>query len=328
MIAEWDHALADPNLEDASIEHLFSRLPARLEAPLRRRFRHKTWQYMTAASPELFVAFVVGTAGFAGNGFVYVVERASGRVHQKFAITPLARGVTLAPSSAAGRHRFASNGLVVELSNREAGRAFAARVTADGIAVDLAFSSAPTDEHHAQCVPLAGGRWNYTHKFGAFGVTGTVTVGGRTYTLTKDSAFGTLDFTKMYALRHAVWKWIAIAGRTRAGRVIGVNLVDPTPEAAHSENAVWIDGKRTPLDDVHIDLGRPEDPTGPWKLGARGLDLEMRAITHVEQKLAVPLVSHRLRHVVGEFAGRVAIDGETHELEHLVGIAEDNDTWW
>jgi hypothetical protein len=55
----------------------------------------------------------------------------------------------------------------------------------------------------------------------------------------------------------------------------------------------------------------------------------MRAIAHVEQKLDVPLVRHRLRHVVGAFSGRVrTASGQIHDLENVVGIAEDYDTWW
>ncbi|MBA3541890.1 MAG: DUF2804 domain-containing protein [Deltaproteobacteria bacterium] len=333
VVAEWDHALVDPNLEDATIEHTlasFAHLPGlgKLESEYRRRFRHKTWQYMTASSPDCFVAFVIGTAGFASNGFVYVVEPASGKVHSKFAITPFTTGVSLARSSAAGSHRFEGSGLTVAIDNLEAGRRFLAKVTAPGIALDLAFTSAPRDEHHAQCVPLAGGRWNYTHKFGAFGVAGTVELDGRRFELRPDTAFGTLDFTKMYALRHAVWRWVALAGRTRAGNVVGLNLVDPTPTAAFSENAAWLDGRRIPLTDVHLDCGHPDDPRGPWSLTAQHLALEMRAIAHVEQKLDVPLVKHRLRHVVGAFSGALTVDGTRHELDELVGIAEDNDTWW
>jgi hypothetical protein len=125
-----------------------------------------------------------------------------------------------------------------------------------------------------------------------------------------------------------VWRWIALAGRTRAGEVVGINLVDPTPDAAFSENAAWVGGKRFPLANVHLAVGHPDDPRSPWRLEATGLHVEMRAIAHVEQKLDVPLVKHRLRHVVGAFSGTLDVGGARHALVDLVGIAEDNDTWW
>lgn len=329
LIAAWDHPLADPNIEDARIAHRLAPLAGvpvagRVEAMYRKRLRLKSWQYMTAASDDVFIAFVVGTAGFASNGFVYAAELPSGRVHKKFAITPLMVGTQLSPSSTAGTHRFKSRGLAVSIDNH--GRRFGAevRATTEGngsLAADLTFDSGERDDHLAVCVPLPEGRWNYTHKFAAFNVTGHVTLDGRRIDLKPGRSFGTLDFTKMYALRHAVWRWIALCGRTKEGRVLGLNLVDPTPDAPISENAAWLDGKRYALGDVHIDPDMTRSRAG-------GLELSMREVAVVEQKLDVPLVRHRLRHVVGAFGGTLTVGGSRHVFDSIAGIAEDYDTWW
>jgi len=337
-VAIWDHPLADPNLEDARCAHALSRLAGvpglrAVESAYRRRLRHKSWQYMTCASADWFIAFVVGTAGFAGNGFVYVVER-GGAVHKRFAITPLGAGTRLAPSSTAGSHRFRARGLDIAIDNLDRGRRFAARIAArlDGgqpLRAELAFASAPRDQHFSLCVPLPEGRWNYTHKFGAFAVTGQLEIGERRIAMAP--ALGTLDFTKMYALRHAVWRWVALCGTSRQGAAIGINLVDPTPTppgAEFSENCAWIDGVREPLTDVELAVEAPGDAGSGWRLRADRLDATMRAVGHVEQRLAVPLVSHRLRHVVGAFTGRLRTTTGDHEFDALLGIAEDNDTWW
>jgi hypothetical protein len=152
-----------------------------------------------------------------------------------------------------------------------------------------------------------------------------VTIDGRHVPFETGRSFGTLDFTKMYALRHAVWRWIALCGKSRRGAVIGLNLVDPTPAAPISENAAWIDGRREALVDVRLEA----DPAGPWRATADSVDLSMRSIAHVEQRLDVPLLRHRLRHTVGAFSGRVrTASGQIHELDSVVGIAEDYDTWW
>jgi hypothetical protein len=338
-VAAWDHPLVDPNLEDARIRHTLDplgRVPVldRVESAYRQRFRLKSWQYMTAVSDELFIAFVVGTAGFASNGFVYAAELPGGAVHQRFAITPLMLGTKLAPSSAAGAHRFAARGIAVAIDNLDGGRRFAARLEARTIegkrlAGELAFASAAEDEHLSLCVPLPGGRWNYTHKFAAFGVSGHVTIGDRRFDFVPGRAFGTMDFTKQYALRHAVWRWIALCGPSTRGAIVGLNLVDPTPLAPVSENAQWIDGKRAAVTGVQLASKNPDDAASGWTVAADSVDLEMRAIAHVEQRLDVPLVRHRLRHVVGAFSGRVrTANGQIHELHDVVGIAEDYDTWW
>lgn len=339
IIGAWDHPLVDPNLEDAQIVHALDRFAGmpgigRAETAYRQKFRLKSWQYMTAVTDDLFIAFAVGTAGFASNGFIYAAELPGGAVHKRFAITPLMVGTKISRSSATGAHRFTTRDLSVAIENLDGGRQFAARLEArteagGQLSADLAFHSQPSDEHLSLCVPLPGGRWNYTHKFASFAVTGRATIDGRTIEFSRDRSHGTMDFTKMYALRHAVWRWIAICGRTKHGKVIGLNLVDPTPDAPVSENAVWIDGKREPLSGVRIDQEQPTDPAGPWRVTADNLEIEMRSVAHVEQRLDLPLVKHKLRHVVGAFSGRLRTQsGHVHDLEDIVGIAEDYDTWW
>ncbi len=144
-----------------------------------------------------------------------------------------------------------------------------------------------------------------------------------------------------------MWRWIALAGRTRAGAVIGINLVDPTPDAedpAISENCAWLDGARVPLTDVAIAVTTPGDPTSAWTARAGHarlavssaastatavLELAATPIAHVEQRLDVPVVRHRLLHVVSELSGTLrTADGTAHVIDRVCGIAEDNDTWW
>jgi hypothetical protein len=313
QVASWDHPLVEPNIEDAQIQHKLAglaRVPGlgAVESAYRQRFRLKSWQYMTAVSDELFIAFVVGTAGFASNGFVYAVELPSGTVHKRFAITPFSVGTDLAPTSARGTHRFETGKLSVAIANLDEGRRFAATITARtetgaDIAADLVFACSAQDEHLSLCVPLPGGRWNYTHKFAAFSVAGNVTIGNRHVAFTP--------------------------GKSDRGATIGLNLVDPTPAAPISENAVWIDGRREPLADVALTVAPPGTASSSWRIAAHSLDAEMQALAHVEQQLDIPLLRHRLRHVVGRFSGRVRTrSGQIHELHQVVGIAEDWDTWW
>ena len=339
IVGAWDHALLEPNLEDAQIVHKLDRFAGdagtmgRAETTYRQKLRLKSWQYMTASSDNVFIAFAVGTAGFASNGFVYAAELDTNKVHKRFAITPLQVGTHVSPSSATGTHSFETRNLRTTIENLDGGRRYIVHVDAktEGggrLAADLEFSSAPADEHLSLCVPLPGGRWNYTHKFAAFSVAGSVELDGRRIALAPDRSYGTTDFTKMYALRHAVWKWIALCGRTKHGEVIGLNLVDPTPEADVSENAVWIGGKREAVTGVEL-ASQSAEGSSPWRIRADTIDISMKAVAHVSQRLDLPLVKNRLRHVIGAFSGRLrTANGRVHDLDHVIGIAEDFDTWW
>ena len=80
---------------------------------------------------------------------------------------------------------------------------------------------------------------------------------------------------------------------------------------------------------MHLEVAQPSEPASPWHLDAATIDVDMRAIAHVEQKLDLPIVRHQLRHIVGVFSGHVrTASGMIHDLDNLVGVAEDWDTWW
>ena len=114
---------------------------------------------------------------------------------------------------------------------------------------------------------------------------------------------------------------MAVSGMTDSGKRVGINLVDPTPDAPISENALWLDGKCHPLANVQI----AHDMT---RARADGFELEMRDVAEVAQRLDLPLVRHRLRHVVGAFSANFSTSGARENITRAVGIAEDYDTWW
>jgi hypothetical protein len=338
-IGRWPGPIDDPNIEDATIPHALSRFAerpvlGRLEATYRRRWRLKIWQYMSIVTDGWLVAVAVADAGFAGNAFVYAVNTRTGEVRHRLVISPLAGGARIAGTSTRGGHRFHSRGLDITVDNRDRGRSIAMTARGDfsddGGGFELAVQlDSGTGEHLGLCVPLPTGRWGYTHKYGAYAVSGTIKLAGVELQLDPKRSFGTMDYSKMYALRHAVWKWIALCGASRQGPVVAINLVDPTPVAPVSENVVWVDGALEPVGGVRLEVAEPGATNSAWRVRASGIDLAMRPVGCFEQRLDVPLIRHRLRHGVGGFTGRIETrSGAVYDLENAVGIAEDNDTWW
>ena len=376
-IGMWDHALAEPNLEDASFAHGLSALAGipglrAIEGSYRKKLRLKSWQYMTASNAELFVAFIVGTAGFASNGFIYVVERGSGRVHKRFAITPLGRGTQLSPTSAHGGHHFEGGGLAIDIANHDGGRRFSARIETrtEGddmpLRMDLEFTSAPTDEHFAICTPLEdpAGADAPAHPIELPARTrceGTPTSSarsrspapsssarGRSQSAPARSAPSTSRSRTRSATRcgsgsrsrgaHAAARRGARhqpgrpdAGRRHRGdqRELRVARWPPHPARRRRDRARHARRSREHLDRARRSARRcPRLGRGHGAATAT-LELAGTPLAHVEQRLDVPLVKHRLLHVVTDFTGALrTADGVVHALDRVCGIAEDNDTWW
>lgn len=337
MVGRWAGPLLSPNLEDAAIPHALSSfagkpLLGRIEAGFRSSWRLKIWQYMSIVTDGWLLAAVVADAGFARNGFFYAIDTASGEVRHRASIRAGRRGIAVARTSAGdSEHRFRGRGLELEVDNRDGARTVALRGRGQfeggggAFELDVQLESGDGD-HLGLCVPMATGRWDYTHKYGAYRARGRAVIDGREVTLDPQRSYGTMDYSKMYALRHAVWRWVALCGRSRQGAVIGINLVDPTPEAPVAENAAWIDGRLEPLTEVRLEA---ESATGPWRCRAAELELQMKPIACFEQRLSLPFLRHRLVHGAGRFTGQLTTArGAVHELVDVVGIAEDNDTWW
>lgn len=336
-IGRWAGPLQTPNLEDASIPHLLSSfankpLLGALEAGFRSSWRLKIWQYMSVVTDGWLMAAVVADAGFARNGFFYAIDTATGLVRHRASIRAGRSGISIARTTAGdSEHRFRGRGLELQVDNRDGARTIALRgkgtfeKKGGDFELDLLLDARDGD-HLGLCVPMATERWDYTHKFGAYRVSGKAMIDGQVIELNARNSFGTMDYSKMYALRHAVWRWVALCARSRQGAIIGVNLVDPTPEAQVSENAAWIDGKLEPLHHVKLEA---EAATGPWRCTTDELSLSMQPIASFEQKLSLPLLRHRLVHGAGRFSGQLTTaSGAVHDFVDAVGIAEDNDTWW
>jgi hypothetical protein len=342
-VGRWDGPLLDPNLEDARIAHALSSfagkpLLGKLEAGFRSSWRLKIWQYMSIVTDGWLMAVVVADAGFARNGFFYAIDTATGEVRHRASIRAGRGGVAVARTTAGdSEHRFRGRGLDLYVVNRDGARTIALSGKGEfekhggSFELELTLDSGG-GEHLGLCVPMPTGRWDYTHKFGAYRVRGRALIDGRVIELDPKRSFGTMDYSKMYALRHAVWRWVAVCGRSKQGAVIGVNLVDPTPEAAVSENAAWIDGRLEPLSEVKLEVaGAPGavPEMGTWRCRSGELDLTMQPIACFVQKLHLPMLRHRLVHGAGRFSGQLTTaSGAVHDFVDAVGIAEDNDTWW
>src|SRR3989337_1913046 len=90
------HPLLDCNLEDA---HFYKIRPFQ-------RFRIKRWDYYAVFTPTHFFSATIADLGYAGNIFVYVMDFATGDLHEEGLVIPLGRGVVLPRNSTHGESSF------------------------------------------------------------------------------------------------------------------------------------------------------------------------------------------------------------------------------
>ena len=71
------------------------------------RFRLKRWDYYAIFTSRRFFSATIADLGYAGNIFVYILDFATGDLHEEGLVIPLSKGISLARDSTQGDCRFA-----------------------------------------------------------------------------------------------------------------------------------------------------------------------------------------------------------------------------
>ena len=173
--------------------------------------------------------------------------------------------------------------------------------------------------------PVEGGIVNLTEKRALMPVRGSLLARGRRFSL--DGAQGGLDFTHGLLARETAWNWAFMMGRTKAGERIGLNLVQGF--VGEPECVLFVGDELVPLAEGRFEYER-EATHRPWRVrtadGAVDLTFTPGATHREEQNLG--LVSSRFLQPVGAFSGVIRAGGETHEIEHALGVVEDQRVRW
>ena len=161
-------------------------------------------------------------------------------------------------------------------------------------------------------------------KINCMPASGTVRLGDDTTYLSKDDAWGVLDWGRGVWTRENTWYWgsaSGIAGGGRFGFNIGYGFSDRTPA---SENCLFCNGSVHKLDDVTFIL--PEKSfTDPWKFTSSDGRFEMTFRPAVDRSsdTRIPLVRSIQHQVFGYYTGDAVLDGgEVIHIEDFPGFAE------
>lgn len=161
-------------------------------------------------------------------------------------------------------------------------------------------------------------------KINCMPASGTVRLGDDTTYLSKDDAWGVLDWGRGVWTRENTWYWgsaSGIAGGGRFGFNIGYGFSDRTPA---SENCLFFNGSVHKLDDVTFIL--PEKSfTDPWKFTSSDGRFEMTFMPAVDRSsdTRIPLVRSIQHQVFGYYTGDAVLDGgEVIHIEDFPGFAE------
>lgn len=305
--------------------------------PLRflQRLRLKRWDYYAIFTPRRFFSATIADLGYAGNLFVYTLDFATQKLHEEGLVIPLSRGVSLPRSSLEGRSTFSDSRLELDFNVAQGKRhlkvSWPGFNAGQGIHAEISLEQPADHQSMTIVIPIGKKRFYYNHKINCLPAQGFIQYGSERETLDPQTCLGQLDWGRGAWEYRSFWNWASASGYLKDRRTIGLNLGSGFGDTSQaSENCFILDGIVHKLDQVPFDYSSG-DYLKPWKFNDNLGRLNL-IFTPFQERLArtnLGIIFSEVHQVFGTYAGQVVTDqGETLEIENLIGFAEEHRARW
>jgi hypothetical protein len=317
--------LLDCNLESA---HFYS-------FKLFQRIRIKRWDYYAVFTPSKFFSATIADLGYAGNIFVYVMEYASGELHEQGLVVPLSRGITLPRNSDQGESIFEDKHVRLHFQTVPQGRQISVSWPdfnhGRGISAEIVFHQPAEHESMTIVIPIGKRRFYYNRKINCLPAVGTIRYGGVTEELSPANSLGSLDWGRGVWEYRSFWNWASASGYLSDGQTVGINLGCGFGDlSAATENCVVVNGNVHKLEQVTFNYDA-HDYMHPWKFTDSEGRLVLDFVPFKERKAVTNLgiIYSEVHQLLGRYSGSF-LNNEcaTIQINDLIGFAEEHRARW
>lgn len=295
------------------------------------KFRIKEWDYYLVLNEEFAGAFTISDDGYIGLQSVSFLNFKEGWEHTETILNPFPMGKYKLPStSEMGNTIYKDKRLHMrflvkqgerriqcKFKNFYQGKEFSCDIRLEQPKMDTMVIATPWKEKKTA--------FYYNQKINCMPASGTMTYDGRTYTFSKETDFGTLDWGR------GVWtydnRWYWGSGNTVVdGKPFGFNIgYGFGNTSAASENMLFYDGKCHKLDDVTFHIPK-DDYMKPWTFSSSDGRFEMDFVPVLDRAAhtAALVIETDQHQVFGRMSGKAVLDdGKIIELKDVLCFAED-----
>ena len=295
------------------------------------KFRIKEWDYYLVLNEEFAGAFTISDDGYIGLQSVSLLNFKEGWEHTETILNPFPMGKYKLPStSEMGNTIYKDKRLHMrflvkqgerriqcKFKNFYQGKEFSCDIRLEQPKMDTMVIATPWKEKKTA--------FYYNQKINCMPASGTMTYDGRTYTFSKETDFGTLDWGR------GVWtydnRWYWGSGNTVVdGKTFGFNIgYGFGNTSAASENMLFYDGKCHKLDDVTFHIPK-DDYMKPWTFSSSDGRFEMDFVPVLDRAAhtAALVIETDQHQVFGRMSGKAVLDdGKIIELKDVLCFAED-----
>jgi hypothetical protein len=298
-------------------------------------FRIKRWDYYALFTPYRFFSATIADLGYAGNIFVYILDFATGELHEEGLVVPLSKGISLPRNSDQGESIFEDRQARLHFRVIPEGRQISVSWPGfhdgRGIAAEILFHQTPDHESMTITIPIGQRRFYYNRKINCLPAEGSLQYGDVKDNLSPLNCLGSLDWGRGVWEYQSFWNWASASGFLPDGQTVGLNLGCGFGDlSAATENCLVLNGKVHKLDQVKFayDSG---DFMRRWKFtdSEDRLNLDFVPFKERVAKTNLGIIFSEVHQMFGKYSGIVRTDeGEIININNLIGFAEEHQARW
>jgi hypothetical protein len=297
------------------------------------RLRVKRWDYYGITTPDRFFSVTLADLGYAGQAFVYTVDFNTRRHHEETrTIRP--GGVSLPRNSTDGVSEYTDGDLRLRFAVTERWRRLSVAWPDFGgqpLHAEITLDTAPAHESTVIVIPIQGRRFYYNRKMNCLPARGSLQIGDRREEIEPATCLGNLDWGRGVWEYRSFWVWASASGFLGDGRTLGLNLGFGFGDtSAATENTLILNGRIHKLGEVDFTYDNSNFQR-PWRMVATDgrLDLTFTPFFERVAKTNLLLIRSEVHQLFGRYTGTaVTDDGETVQIDGLVGFAEEHHARW
>ena len=295
--------------------------------------REKRWQYVGIYTEDIIFGLAVFHGAYLGNIFCYLYDRKRDFLWEQERMAPMSAGIRVDRNVQTGVVSYSAEDERIRIDNQQGQgiRRIDVRLKSEGRDIDIKAEimddgSLPA---HQVVTPTADDDFTFTHKVAGLPVLGDVRLGEFRYTLNPKKDRAVIDFTFGYPARRTEWNWLSMAGFSKCGKSVGVNLVNPILDTKNHENVFWIDGQRIVTGIAHFEYD-DISKSKTWKISTEdgSVDLTFTALGIRSQDVDYNILSSKFKQPFGTFHGKITHNGVVYDVEDQPGVVEEHLAVW
>ncbi len=301
---------------------------SRIKAP---KFRIKEWDYYLVLNEDFAGAFTVSDDGYIGLQSVSLLNFKEGWEHTETILNPFPMGkLKLPTTSEQGDTVYKDKRLQLEFLKGDGtrrirchyekfyeGKPFDCDILLHQPPMDTMVIATPWKEKKTA--------FYYNQKINCMAAEGSMTYDGKTYTFSKETDFGTLDWGRGVWTYDNRWYWGSGNGRVN-GKAFGFNIGYGFGDtSAATENILFYDGKAHKLDDITFHIPK-DDYMKPWTFTSSDgrFEMDFQPVLDRAARTAAVIIETDQHQVFGRMTGKAVLDdGTVIELKDFMCFAED-----